>query len=578
MKYILKYDVDKKNVIKDLLLKKGISDPEEYIYITKKYENDPALLDNIERACHTVIDHLNAGHKVYLQPDSDLDGYMSSSIFYGYIKRIWPDAEIIWQVHEGKQHGVNMSHIPDDVKLAVFPDAASNNFKEHAQLKAMGIDVVVLDHHHAEKVSEDAIVVNNQLCDYPNKYLSGGGITYKFIQMMDRVLGKDISHDFIDLCAISLVGDMMDLRDYENRWIVKDGLSNIKNSGLKSLMSTQSYSIWGSTKEISEIEKLEITPTAIAFYIVPLVNAIVRVGTESEKELLFESFIDGLRIIPSTKRGDKGNFETVAQQAARNCTNARSRQNRLKEKAIDELTAKIEKNELHRNQVIFVNVEDDETFDSTLTGLIAMNFLSKYKKPTIVARLSSDGFWRGSARGSNSTDLKDLKGFFKESNLFEFVEGHANAFGCSIHTDNVEKLIDYSNKELREVQFNENSYEVDLIYSSKEDVGSAIEQIAELKNIWGQGVDEPIIVVEDIKLYPEDVSFIGAGKDTIKFSYNGVSFLKFKDQKFVDEIKQMKNGFSITLIGKASVNEWNGTTTPQIFIDDYAMRDTTYDF
>ena len=69
MKYILKYNVDKKNLIYDLILKKGVEDPERYINIGKEDENDPILFDNIEKACHTVIDHLNKGNKIYLQPD-----------------------------------------------------------------------------------------------------------------------------------------------------------------------------------------------------------------------------------------------------------------------------------------------------------------------------------------------------------------------------------------------------------------------------------------------------------------------------------------------------------------------------
>ena len=69
MKYISKYDVDKKNLIYDLILKKGVEDPERYIIIGHDDENDPLLFDNIEKACHTVIDHLNKGNKIYLQPD-----------------------------------------------------------------------------------------------------------------------------------------------------------------------------------------------------------------------------------------------------------------------------------------------------------------------------------------------------------------------------------------------------------------------------------------------------------------------------------------------------------------------------
>lgn len=569
MKYILKYEVDKRNILQDLLMKKGILNPDKYINITKESENDPILLDNIEKGCQLLIDHLNNGNKIYLQPDSDLDGYMSSAIFYNYVKLVWPEADISWKVHEGKQHGVVLNNIPKDVSLAVFPDSATNNLAEHKYLREMGIDVLVIDHHMSDQISENAVIINNQLCDYPNKYLSGGGVTYKFIQMMDRMLGLKLSEQFIDMAAVSIVGDMMDLRDLENRYLVKTGLSKIKNLGLKQLIEQQAYSIGDTTK---------LTPIAIAFYIVPLVNAIVRVGTEAEKSLLFEAFINGHRIIPSTKRGDKGNFETVAQQAIRNCVNARSRQNRLKDKAIEDLDLKIRKNELFRNQVIFVNVEDNESFDNTLTGLIAMNFLAKYKKPTIVARLSDDGYWKGSARGSSATELKDLKSFFAESKLFDFVEGHPNAFGLSIHTDNVEKMVEYANKKLKDVQFNENMYEVDLIYSAKDNFVEAIEEISRLKQIWGQGIEEPLIVVEDIPLFPEDVSFIGQNKDTVKFTHNGVSFVKFKNQELVDQIKAMKNGFSITVLGKASMNEWNGNFTPQLMLEDYKIKDTSYDF
>ena len=148
----------------------------------------------------------------------------------------------------------------------------------------------------------------------------------------------------------------------------------------------------------------------------------------------------------------------------------------------------------------------------------------------------------------------------------------------SIHTDNIEKLIDYSNKELQNVEFNENNYEVDLVFNSTEDVSDVLFEIGRLNNLWGQGLDEPLLVIEEIKLYPEDVSFIGKTADTSKFTINGVSFLKFKDLDFVNAVKAMKNGFAITIVGKANINEWNGNFSPQIFIVDYQIRDTSYDF
>ena len=501
---------------------------------------------------------------------------MSSAMLYNYIKLNWPTADIAWKVHQGKQHGIIIDYIPEDTDLAIFPDAGTNNIKEHQLLKEGGVDVLVIDHHQCEEESEYATIINNQIGDYPNKFLSGGGVVYKFLQVMDSILEIKNSEKFIDMAAVSIVGDMMDLRDYENRYIVRKGLNNIKNIGLVQLVEQQSFSICGKSCSIDEIS--EITPTNVAWYVVPLVNALVRVGTEREKELLFQAFVEGEKIIPSTKRGDKGNFETVAQQAIRNCVNARSRQNRLKDKAIEELDFKIKKNELFKNQVIFVNVEDNEAFDNTLTGLIAMNFLAKYKKPTIVARLSSDGFWKGSARSSNTTELKDFKSFLKDSELFEFVEGHKCAFGLSLPDKNVDRFMNYANEQLKEIEFNENVYEVDFIFGQKEDLSNMIMELGELKALWGQGIEEPIVVVENLKMFPEDVSFIGANKDTVKFSINGVSFIKFKNNELANEIKKHKSGFSITVVGKVSINDYNGYTTPQLIIDDYEIRDTSNDF
>lgn len=51
-----------------------------------------------------------------------------------------------------------------------------------------------------------------------------------------------------------------------------------------------------------------ISPIGVAFYIVPLVNAVTRVGTMEEKILLFESMLEwkAFEEVPSTKRGCKG--------------------------------------------------------------------------------------------------------------------------------------------------------------------------------------------------------------------------------------------------------------------------------
>lgn len=153
---------------------------------------------------------------------------------------------------------------------------------------------------------------------------------------------------------------MGSLLDLENRWIIKNGLNNIKNYFFKILIEKQSYSMGG-----------EVTPMTVAFYIVPLVNAMIRVGTMEEKERLFMAFIDGHQMVPCNKRGAKGTFEEVAVESARECTNARTRQNKILDEMVNAFEIKIHKYNLLENKVLFIRLEEDDDYPAVLNGLVA---------------------------------------------------------------------------------------------------------------------------------------------------------------------------------------------------------------
>lgn len=122
-----------------------------------------------------------------------------------------------------------METIPEDTHLLIIPDAGSNQYALHQELKERGIDTLVLDHHECEKESNAAIIINNQLSnEYQNKRLSGVGIVYKFCKALDDKLGLDLADSFLDLVAIGNIGDVIDLREPETRYYVKKGLKQIK--------------------------------------------------------------------------------------------------------------------------------------------------------------------------------------------------------------------------------------------------------------------------------------------------------------------------------------------------------------
>ncbi len=129
-------------------------------------------------------------------------------------------------------------------------------------------------------------------------------------------MGDDVASEFLDILAAATVGDMMDQRDFETHYFTQLGLTRLRNPFIKGMAEKNAYSI-GDT----------LTPIGVAFYIVPLVNAITRVGTMEEKKLLFESTLEwkACELIPSTKRGCAGQQEERITQSLRTCTNVKNR-------------------------------------------------------------------------------------------------------------------------------------------------------------------------------------------------------------------------------------------------------------
>ena len=96
----------------------------------------------------------------------DTDGFCSSAMLWLYLKHFFPRADLNFVCHEHKEHG--LEDIIDTIE--------DSDYDFHERLKEHGKDVVVIDHHEAERYSENAIVVNNQLSErYPNKSLCGAG-------------------------------------------------------------------------------------------------------------------------------------------------------------------------------------------------------------------------------------------------------------------------------------------------------------------------------------------------------------------------------------------------------------------
>ena len=555
--------------MQQILVNRGIDvkDIEHYLKTSDADILNPDLLDNMIEGVKRLISAIKNQEKIFLIVDCDADGFTASAALVNYIYKVFPSAMDLLsiQLHEGKEHGIEEKWLEEIVaneyKLVICPDASSNDYEQHKFLKDNGIDVLVLDHHDAEEVSENAIIINNQLSDYPNKTLSGVGVVYKFCSKIDELMKIKEADTILDLVSLGMIADMMDMRNFETKHLIQKGLTRIENPFFKALVERQAYSI-GET----------VTPIGVAFYIAPLINATIRVGTQNEKEVMFKAMLNhcAYDMIPSTKRGEKGKTEAIVTQAVRNATNVRNRQKKARDNGFEYVEQIIAANNLDKNKIIVVQVSED--LDKNLTGLIANQLMAKYQKPVLLVRETDEGLLQGSARGYDKSELKDLKSFLLESGFMEYAEGHAAAMGVGIYKDKVNALVDYSNTVLANYDFSA-CYDVDYEYMSNDFKAQDIIDIGSMKSLWGKGIDEAMVVIKGIKITSNNITLMSANKNpTIKITLqNGTSLIKFGASQAEFESLKSSGYTEIDVIGTCAINEWQGMITPQILIKDYEV-------
>ena len=562
------------SVVEQVFVNRGIPAEEvnHYLHTSVADVIDPATITNIETGAKMLASHIAQNHKVLVQIDSDCDGFTSAAVLINYLNCLFPgfvQNNVFYRPHTNKAHGIIPETVPSDVKLVIAPDSSSNEFEIHKELHERGVDVLIIDHHNTTHYSEYACVINNQMDDYPTKSLSGVGMVYKFCSYLDSLLHVDYADQYLDLVALGILADVMDLRDFETRYLVDTGLANIRNPFLRGMVTKQAFQL-----------KDRVTPHGISFYIAPGVNAITRVGTVEEKLMLFESMLEfrAYEQIPSTKRGCKGQFETRVEQACRNCTNIRNRQNKARDASLEIIERIIEEKNLLENQVLAVKLEGKNESNRNITGLIANQLMGRYQRPVLLLNRTVHDedpdnvyvTWDGSGRNANGTDLTNFQEFLNESGYFEFAEGHDNAFGVSIRDEYFADFIAYANEKLKDVDFSP-KYSPDVIYFADMVHGSEILKLADLGHIWGQGVEEPIVVITDVKVSANNLNLFGSTLKIALPSDEGISLVKFRSSNEEYESLYSELGcVTINVVGRCSRNSgWDDK--PQIIIEDYEI-------
>lgn len=582
MKYKLINPINPKyNAIEQVLTNRGIKyeDIKPFLYTTDEDISSPLLLGThtVMSGARVLLTRAILGHKTLVVVDADCDGYTSAALLINYLNDIAPsfvESRLEWFLHDSKQHGLSdcVDYILEhEYKLVILPDASSNDYEYHKILAENDIQVLVLDHHEAEYISPDAIVINNQLSNYPNKDLSGVGVTWQFCRAIDELNNLDFANKYLDLVALGLTADMMSMLSPETKHLVQKGFTqeNLRNPFIYEMAKKNSFSLGDS-----------ITPMGAAFYIAPFVNSMVRSGTQEEKELLFKSMLTfkAFEQIPSTKRGHAlGEMERVVDQAVRVATNVKNRQTRTQDESLDFLEAMIQRQNLLEHKVLLFLLEPGQ-IDRNVAGLIANKFIAKYQRPccilTKVVDTEETGekrlSYQGSARGYDKSGFTNFKSICAGFEGTLYAEGHPGAFGLGLRAEDIEGFISYTDEALAEMS-GEPIYLVDYIFTEHGVKKEYILDIADMDHLWGKNLEEALIAIQGIKVTSDMVTLMSPDrKPTLKITLpNGVCLIKFNSNEAEYE-KFLSTGYvEVNIVGTCNKNEWCGYITPQVFIQDY---------
>lgn len=550
-------------VLKRVLELKGITKPEDIVEFlsdepTRSY--DPFLMKNMDLAVNSILEHVKANNKIVIFGDFDVDGITGTSLMLEFLTSL--SANVEYYVPNRKEgYGLNLDvilHIKETMKadLLITVDCGISNYDEVELANAIGLEVIVTDHHTPPDVLPNCIILNPKLegCQYPFKELCGCGVAFKFVHAIASELGiasDDMLNEKLDLVALATVADVVPLVD-ENRTLVKKGLrvlNDTKRPGLRTLID-----------KIGLSDK-KITAGHVGYVLGPHFNAGGRVADPNI----------GVRLL--VERNNKKLLDVYAYALAI-CNKKRKKlQLEAEDKCIDIIdNVYIEDNFL---VVVVPNVSEG------IIGIVAGRMRDKYYKPTLVITNTDDGTFKGSGRSIEGINLyEELK---KNAELFDGFGGHKAACGFSISSlDKINILRNNLNKQADEIKNNNPDIFVPKIDIYAELIPQDLNRlfISQLERLgpFGMGNKTPYFIIRNIELngWPEtnivgdDMAHLKLGGVADGISINGIGF-DLADY-FVNTLKYPK---VVDIACTPSVNDFDGKKTVQVQIKDIRVANAS---
>jgi len=359
----------------------------------------------IEEGAALLRDAIQVGRKIAVWGDYDVDGITATTLVKDFMATRGTEVAHFIPDRLDFGYGLHQDGISrlaeEGVGLLLTVDCGIANIEEVRKAKALGMQVIVTDHHlPGQELPEADVIINPKLENWPSPNLAGVGVAFLLMGALNRILPgppADI-RDFLDLVALGTVADVVPL-DEQNRIMVKNGLLLIKDgrrAGIQAL------------KEISGLSPDEnVGAGTIGFALAPRINAAGRIGDpDLAVRLLLEKDRDAARLLAAQL--DKLN------------TRRKLEEQRILEEAIIQAES-----QLHLPGLVL----HSEHWHPGIIGIVASRIVERFHRPCLILT-KENGIFKGSGRSTPSFDLYQALLDCKQC-LYKF-GGHRQAAGLKL--------------------------------------------------------------------------------------------------------------------------------------------------
>jgi single-stranded-DNA-specific exonuclease len=540
-------------VLARILVLRGFTDsPSARRYLSSSLRTDlpsPFEMADMEPAVRRLIEALRNEEQIGVWGDYDVDGTTGTSVLVSFLREIGaqPVYHVPHRIDEG--YGLNIQGLRQlrerGVDLVVTVDCGISNAQEVAAARAMGLDVVVVDHHQPPTELPPAVAVINphrKDCAFPDKGLCAAGLAFYLVIGLRAKLREqgwfigaaepDIRR-YLDIVALGTIADMVPLRGV-NRTLIRRGLAELASSTRPGVVAL---------KQVASIAAGEVSAGQVGFRLGPRINAAGRVdyGIKVVELLTTDSNEIALRI---AKELDAHNSERRAIEAA------------VLEQALAQASSVVNDGKCHSL------VLAAEGWHAGVLGIVASRIVEKYYRPTVVIGFSG-GEGKGSARSIRGFHM--VEGFRRCAEHLTKFGGHEYAGGLSIKSEKLELFAEAFENIASEALTDEDllpMLEVDAQLPFA-DIGFPLVRDLDVLQPCGVGNPEPLFMTTQVEICERKVFSAGVRYRLRQAGrvIGGVVFGVSDDYPGIV-------GETVDVAYRLSENDWNGASTVELRIVD----------